>query len=332
MGRSHAQAVNNMAFVDDVLGCDLAAPARKLAKGEGILAVSDMPSLLSWKPDAVIVATHPAGHAEIVEACLKANIPVLAEKPLATTLKDSRRLVAMAGRRHLPLQVGFEVRYCGLHLAMRDIVRSGKIGKPTRMSLIQNSGAHPKGYLTAERCQGIFWEKLCHEVDIYRYWFGEPERIMAICSANGLKHYGIPDNAMACMTFPDGQLGTITFTCTRAAQVGGTEDHGDRGHFYELTLTCTNGSVTYDAWTDILSVVKFNHRSDCKNELIEHFPVGQRYARSQYNIVDQDADFLTRVRDGKKLQFPADDALISMEWVAKAEQSLLLGGKWIAAS
>jgi predicted dehydrogenase len=303
-----------------------------VAKGEGFAVVADLASLLSWKPDAIVVATHPTGHADVIEACLKDNIPVLAEKPLATTLKDNRRLVAMAQRRGIPLQVGFELRYCGSHLAMCDVVRSGKIGKPVRMSLIQNSGAHPRGVLTAQRSKGIFWEKLCHEVDIYRYWFGEPERIMAVSSTNGLKHYGVPDNVMACMTFPGGRLGTIMFTCTRAAQVGGNEDHGDRGHFLEMTLACENGSVTYDHWTDMLSVVRFNHRSDCKSELVERFTVEQRYAHSQYNIIDQDVDFLTRVRDGKKLQFPAEDALISMEWVAKAEQSLSRGGKWIAAS
>jgi predicted dehydrogenase len=332
MGRHHAQVVKNIVFVDDVLGCDVAASARQIAKSEGVKVVEDMTALLSWKPDAVIVATQPTGHAAVIEACIKANVPVLAEKPLATTLKDSRRLVAMAKRKGIPLQVGFELRYCGSHRAMCDVVRSGKIGKPTRMSLIQNSGAHPKGHFTLERCKGIFWEKLCHEVDIFRYWFGEPERIMAIAGPKGLNHYGIPDNAMACMRFPGEKLGTIMFTCTRAAQVGGTDDHGDRGHFLELTLACTNGSVTYDPWTDMLSVVKFNHRKDCKSELLERVAVEDTYAHAQYNIIDQDTDFLTRVRDGKKLQFPAEDALISMEWVAKAEQSISLGGKWIAAS
>jgi len=43
----------------------------------------------------------------------------------------------------------------------------------------------------------------------------------------------------------------------------------------------------------------------------------------------EDTDFFLRVRDGKKLQFPAEDALKTMEWVAKAEKSISQGGKWI---
>jgi hypothetical protein len=118
---------------------------------------------------------------------------------------------------------------------------------------------------------------------------------------------------------------------TRSAQIGGTDDYADRGHFNEMCLTCTKGSVSYSPWTDMLSVVRFNHRADCKSELVERFAVEKRYSPAGYNIKDQDDDFLRRVRAGRKLQFPAEDALISFEWVARAEKSLALGGKWITA-
>ena len=329
MGRHHGRVVKEFKFVREILGCDLSPDARKLAEKEGMRTVGDLPTLLAWKPDAVIVATQPSAHAPLIEACFQAGVPVLTEKPLATTIADCRRLVAMGKKLRIPFQVGFELRYCGLHRAMVDVVKSGKIGKPVSMGLVQISGAHQKGYFTKKRCVGIFWEKLCHQVDIYRYWFGEPERIMAFAGQNVIKHYGISDNVQAVIAFPGGHSGTITMTSARAAQVGGTDDHGDRGHFYELTLTCTKGSVTYEAWTEMISVVKFNHRPDCLTELVERFAVEPRYPHAGYNLTDQDTDFFLRVRDGKKLQFPAEDALKTMEWVAKAEKSISQGGKWI---
>jgi hypothetical protein len=79
----------------------------------------------------------------------------------------------------------------------------------------------------------------------------------------------------------------------------------------------------------MISVVRFNHRGDCKSELVERFSADKRYPPSMYNIKDQDDDFFSRVRAGRKLQFPAADALISFEWVARAEKSLAQGGKWI---
>jgi predicted dehydrogenase len=329
MGRSHARTVRGLDFVREIMGCDLAREARRAARKEGLPTVEDLPALLSWKPDAAIVAAQATAHVPVIEALLKADVPVLTEKPMASTLEESRRLVALARRRRLPFQVGFELRYCGLTTAMHDVVKSGRIGRPVNISLVQISGPHGRGRMSKRRAGGIFWEKLCHQVDLWRYWLGEPQRIMAVAGPTVLKHYGIHDNVLACLVFPGGRVGTITFLTTRAAQIGGTDDHGDRGHFYEICLTCTRGSVSYDPWTDTLSAVRFNHRRDCQSELVERFAVEPRYPNAVYNIKDQDADFLRRVRDGRKLQFPADDALMTMEWVAKAERSLALGGKWV---
>ena len=268
--------------------------------------------------------------AEAIEPLLKAGIPVLTEKPLAITIQDCRAMVGLAQRNRVPFQVGFELPYCGLHRAMEDVVKSGLIGKPVNLSHIQLSGTHPKSYMARERIGGIFWEKLCHQVDIWRHWLGEPERIMAIAGPNAIKHYGVPDNVLSSTVFPGGRVGNITFMSTRSAQIGGTDDYIDRGHFNEMCVTCTKGSVSYSPWTDMISVVRYNHRADNKSELVERFSAEERYSPAQYNVKDQDGDFLNRVRAGRKLQFPAADALISFEWVAKAERSLAQGGKWIA--
>ena len=329
MGRHHAADLRKMAIVTELLGCDVFEPARRKAEAEGFGTVSRLDELLAWRPDAVFVATPPSAHAEAIEPCLRAGIPTFTEKPLAHNIRDCRRLVALAKRCRVPFQVGFELRYSGIVRGMRDVVKSGVVGKPLNMELVQISGPHPKDYMTRERIGGIFWEKLCHQVDLFRLWFGEPERVMAIAGPNAIRHYGVPDNVLACMAFPDGRLGKITFFTTRAAQVGGTDDHGDRGHFYELCLTCTKGSLTFCAWTELLSVVRFNHRPDCKSELVERIPVRKRYGEPSYSIAPQDEDFLTRVKAGRKPQFPAADALKSMEWVNRAERSLLAGGKWI---
>jgi len=329
MGRSHAAHLRKMALVSDLLGCDLMEGARAAAEAEGVRTVSTVDALLAWKPDAVFVITPAATHTDAIEPCLRAGIPVLTEKPLATDIKDCRRLVALAERNRVPFQVGFELRYCGLTQGMRNIVKSGLVGKPLSMSLVQISGP---GKMTREVNGGIFWEKLCHEVDLFRYWFGEPDRVMAIASPNALKQYTVSDNVLSCLSFPNGRLGKITFFTTRAAQVGGTDDHGDRGHFYEITLTCTKGSLTYCAWTDLLSVVRFNHRPDYQSELVEQIPVRKTFGEPMYALTEQNGDFLTRVKAGRKLQFPAADALQSMEWVNRAEQSLLAGGKWLRAS
>ncbi len=330
MGVQHAAIAREFKATREVLGCEVLPQARARAKRLGIASVGELSALLAWKPDAVLVATHASGHTAVIEPCLSAGIPVFTEKPLATTLADCRRLVALAARKKVQLQVGFELRFCGMTRAIKDILGSGLVGKPLNLSLVQISGPHTPQEWQLKRVGGIFWEKLCHQVDYYRFWLGEPKRIMAIAGAKALKYTDLPDSVTSCMEFPGGRMGTITFMTTRSAQVGGTSDHGDRGHFYELCMTCTKGSLTACAWTETLSVVRFNHRKDCRNELVDRFIIRDRYGEPSYDLRSEDFDFLQCVHDGRKLHFTAEDALQSMEWVAKGERSLAQNGKWIS--
>lgn len=333
MGRHHARVIRDLPGVREVIGCDLWAEARRQAARElKIRCLTDVDALLAERPDAVFVVTQPSAHKASIEPFLKAGIAVFTEKPIATTLADSRRLVELARRKRVPFQVGFELRCCGVTRAIKAVVKSGIVGNPLNMSLVQLSGPHGKGRFTKERIGGIFYEKLCHQIDYYRFWLGEPERVMAVAGPNALKHYSVPDNVTSSLVFPGGRNGSIFFLTTRAAQVGGTRDDGDRGHFYELTLTCTRGSLTYSPWTDLLSVVRFNHRKDCRNELVKRIKVGARYGEPVYDLPTQNGGFLRCVREGRPVKFPAADALKTMEWVARAEASLAAGGKWIGRS
>jgi len=330
MGLNHAEHLRTLEFVTEVVGCDLSAEIRARAEGKGIRAVSSVEALLEEQPFAAIVATPPTSHAAVIRQCFAAGVPVLTEKPMTTEIREGRELVALAAEKGLNFQVGFELPYNGSMVGMWDIVNRGLIGTPQHMSLVQLRGASPRGW-TKARNGGVFYEKLCHEIDLFRSFFGEPERVMAVAGPRVLEHYDVPDNVLACLRFPDGRQGTITFLSTRAAHLGGTDDHGDRGHYCEIILTGTEGSVSHDMWTETLEVVRFNHRGDHRTELVESINIVERYGKGEYNVADQDRDFLERTRDGKPLRFPAANAQISMEWVERAERSLSEAGKWIGA-
>ena len=52
--------------------------------------------LSSCKPDGVIVATPQFTHRSVAEACIRAGVGVLTEKPLAHTLDDARAMAKLA--------------------------------------------------------------------------------------------------------------------------------------------------------------------------------------------------------------------------------------------
>lgn len=83
--------------------------------------------------DAVVVCTPPSIRLPIVEACLKAGLPLLSEKPLAHTLADAKKLASLAVKhKKVPTFVGYCHRFAPAVLAMKTMLADGKIGRLVR--------------------------------------------------------------------------------------------------------------------------------------------------------------------------------------------------------
>ncbi len=79
----------------------------------------------------MVIASPDPTHAALAQACLAVGKPVLCEKPLATNLQDARAVMeaeAALGRRLI--QVGFMRVYDPAHQNVKQVVASGRIGRP----------------------------------------------------------------------------------------------------------------------------------------------------------------------------------------------------------
>ncbi|MFZ4532728.1 MAG: Gfo/Idh/MocA family protein [Alsobacter sp.] len=79
--------------------------------------------------DVVAIVTPNHMHAPIAAAFLKAGIHVICDKPLTTTLKEARRLKALAERSGLVFCVTHNYTGYPLIRQARDLVQSGEIGE-----------------------------------------------------------------------------------------------------------------------------------------------------------------------------------------------------------
>jgi len=336
MGQSHVAAAKQCPEVGEIAGCEINEALRaRGAEKFGIKVFADVPTLLrEFKPQALTVATPPNRHAEVIRICIEQGLPVLTEKPICTTVQEAEELVSLAEKKNVPMQCCFQLRCCGVTRAFNALLEAGELGKLSHAGLVQISGSHPtEGYMTRERAGGIFYEKLCHQTDIFRYYLGEPKRVIAIAAPKMIAHYGIEDNAMVVYEFENGAQGTIRFDTRRAAQVeqeNKIEGH-IAGHFYEFSITGDRGTAVFDAWTDQIEVIRFNHRADRLNERVRVIDVRKEYGEPGYDLVTQDGEFYTRISKGEPPRFPASDALKSMQWVERSEESLRRGGVWIGA-
>ena len=83
--------------------------------------------------DAVIIATPDFAHKDPVCMCLSAGKHVLVEKPLALNMKDAEEITKVKTEK-CKLMVNFTNRWAAPYAASRDLIQSGKIGKPVMLS------------------------------------------------------------------------------------------------------------------------------------------------------------------------------------------------------
>nr|BFE56330.1 Gfo/Idh/MocA family oxidoreductase [Dactylosporangium thailandense] len=100
--------------------CDRYGVPRAFATVEELLAAEP--------PQAASVCSPGATHRPIATALLHAGVPVLVEKPLATTVADAEAIVAAAASTGVLCQPGHLLRFAGPYRALHDSVRTGQLG------------------------------------------------------------------------------------------------------------------------------------------------------------------------------------------------------------
>lgn len=143
--------------------------------------VTDYRELLALpEVEAVIVCVPTFLHREIVCAAAAAGKHVLCEKPIALTLQDAEAMAAACAAADVRLMVGFVRQYSTEWLKLREIIGSGRLGRPV---IWRHACAirvpHLRWFVDAEKGAGPFVDGCVHDYDFARSIFGEAEWVMA---------------------------------------------------------------------------------------------------------------------------------------------------------
>src|SRR5215472_17643316 len=107
MGSNHARVLAELPGVKLV---GVADPDRKrcdqVARSLGCASFSDAADLIRRGVDAVTIAAPTHLHRDIAIGCTARGIHVMVEKPIASTIEESRAVVAAARRAGVTLMVG----------------------------------------------------------------------------------------------------------------------------------------------------------------------------------------------------------------------------------
>ncbi|MEM2935704.1 MAG: Gfo/Idh/MocA family oxidoreductase [Candidatus Bathyarchaeia archaeon] len=145
--------------------------------------------------DAAVVATNVATHAEVACACLEAGIPIFLEKPMAMTIEEGLRIVEIAERTGVPVQVGFN--YAPFFIKTHELAASGEIGTILSIEWAEVIGprhwadgyCRNPNYGVSASVGTWLLEKSCHDMDQLSWIIGAPcERVASF----GSRTYFIP--------------------------------------------------------------------------------------------------------------------------------------------
>jgi len=130
-GSRHVRVLRSTTGVSAVVGVDErftgTAGAPQVSDG-GIPGYADLDEVLP-EVDAVVIATPPSSHYALGMRAIQAGKPVLIEKPLATDPAQARALVEAAEAAGTLLMPGHTFLYNAAVHKLRDLVRSGELGK-----------------------------------------------------------------------------------------------------------------------------------------------------------------------------------------------------------
>jgi myo-inositol 2-dehydrogenase/D-chiro-inositol 1-dehydrogenase len=162
--------------------------------------------------DAVVICSSTDTHAKIMIEAAQAGKDIFCEKPIALDLKEIDRALEAVKTEGIKLQIGFNRRFDPSFMKAKEMVQSGKIGKPHIVKITSRDPAPPPiEYIKVSG--GIFLDMTVHDFDMIRYLLDdEVKELMAVgsCLVNPeISKYNDIDTAIITFQYKNGGWGII---------------------------------------------------------------------------------------------------------------------------
>lgn len=132
------------------------------------------------RADGVIVATGDDTHYSISRKILESGFALLLEKPMAENIAQCRELAALADSKGAVTTMCYVMRYHPYYFRIRDIVRSGELGRMCSIRHRVNVGIDRMTHTFVrglwsrkEDSSPIFISKCCHDMDFIFWLMGD---------------------------------------------------------------------------------------------------------------------------------------------------------------
>lgn len=172
--------------------------------------------------DIISICTPQETHAKITIDAAKANIKaIFSEKPIATNLKDAKKMIKICKKNNIKLVINHTRRWESSFNYAKELIKKGEIGKIVSIT----------GYYTS----GLFVIGT-HMLDIFRFFCGDVDQVIAEDEKTNIKKLKFSDNfdpsdppANAYLSFNNGIKGFLHGSCKKDYLIFEIDIHGKRG-------------------------------------------------------------------------------------------------------
>lgn len=233
MGGTHARnlAGSPQAEVTWLVDVDLDR-ATKLQEEIGGRVTADMEEAFSSEDVDVALIALPTGlHRMGVEAAAKHGVHVFCEKPIARTNEDAVAMTKACKDAGVTMMVGHVVRFFSEYMRVKEQLDAGALGD---VAMVRGSRLNPPvmerspWFADVEKSGGVVLDLMIHEIDTFRWYFGDVERLYA----HGLSFtdwHTKRDHAIASLTFRNGVIAHCEASWAHSAFRTSLEVAGSKG-------------------------------------------------------------------------------------------------------
>ena len=172
IGAMHAEILSSLVEPGALVVADV-DQARAQAVAGAVGAEAAEIDLAIQSADALVIAASSTAHPELIRAGIARGLPIFCEKPLATNLDETRRLVDEIETSGIAFQLGFQRRFDAAYLEARRLMEDGSLGRLYVLRLAGHDPAPPhEAYIP--QSGGIFNDFSVHDFDVTR-WLTDQE-------------------------------------------------------------------------------------------------------------------------------------------------------------
>jgi predicted dehydrogenase len=159
-------------------------------------------SLLEPGIQGIVIATTVSSHFPLAKTALEAGKHVLVEKPMAASVSEAERLIALAEKRKLVLMVGHTFLYSPSVHKVKEIIDSGALGDLLFITCSRvNLGIHQKDV-------SVIWDLGPHDFSVLLNWLDDrPVKVWAL--GRECVQKGVLDVAFINVEFAAGTVGHL---------------------------------------------------------------------------------------------------------------------------